>query len=146
MAWAVEPARLAMLSVDGKIARLVVCDTQLGVTLQDQSIGMVDQPREKRLGVLANTALHTIQSFAGGVKEVIAVPNFICRDLTFDFTYLQSDYAELLRSAYRQIPGLAVVAIEEAKAIAGARFARGFKAWSPEGGRKACRPTHGTRG
>lgn len=118
---------LAMLSVDGKIARLVVCDTRLGVTLQDQSIGMADQPQEKVLGVLADTALQTIQSFAGGVKQVVAVPNFICRDLTFDFTHLQSDYAEVLRSAYRQIPGLTVVAIEEAKAIAVERDIAGLE-------------------
>lgn len=109
---------LALLNVTGNRARLVVCDTKLGVTLQDQSIGISDLPQKEALEILAKTTLQTLESFAGGVKQVVAVSDFVCRDLTFDFTYLQSDYAEVLRSAYRQIPGLAIVATEEAKTIA----------------------------
>lgn len=109
---------LVLMSVVEMRARLIVCDTKLGVTLQDQSIVIVDHPKKDDLEILANITLQTIGAFSGGIKQVVAVPDFVCRDLTFDYTYLQSDYAELLRSAYRQIPGLAIVAIAEAKAIA----------------------------
>lgn len=112
---------LMLLRLVDNRARLVVCETQLGVTLQDQSVGILDQPQEKITGMLADLAYQTTLSFAGGIKQLVAVPDFVCRDLTFDFAYLQSDYAELLRSAYRQIPGLAVVAIDEAKSIAAER-------------------------
>lgn len=109
---------LVFLTVTEHRARLVVCDTELGVILQDQNIETIDQLQKNVIDRLTKSALQTVESFAGGVRQVVAVPNFLCRDLTFDFTYLQSDYAEVLRSAYLQIPGLAVVAIEEAKAIA----------------------------
>lgn len=117
---------LVLMSIADNRARLVVCDTHLGVTLQDQSITTAEQPQEKVLGVLADTTLQTIHSFADGIKQVVAVPDFLCRDLTFDFTYPQADYAKLLQSAYRQIPGLAIVAIEEAKAIAAERDVAGL--------------------
>ena len=117
---------LVLLSITDNRARLIVCDTKLGVTLQDLSIGISDQSQKEALEILANTILHTIQYFAHGVKQIVAVPGFVCRDLTFDFNYLQSDYAEVLRSAYRQIPGLAMVAIEEANAIAMERDVAGL--------------------
>lgn len=112
---------LVLLNVMENRARLVVCDTRLGVTLQDLSTGISDQSKNQVIETLANTTMQTIESFAGGIKQVVAVPDFVCRDLTFEHSFLQSDYAELLRSAYRRIPGLAIVAVEEAKAIAAER-------------------------
>ena len=117
---------LALLEVTGNRARLIVCDTHLGVTLQERNTGVLDQSRKEDLDILANTILQTIESFAGGIKQVVAVPDFVCRDLTFDYSFLQSDYAELLRSAYRQTPGSAIVAVEEAKAIAAERDIAGL--------------------
>lgn len=117
---------LVILNIIDKQARLVVCDANLSITLQDQSIGIAEQPQEKALEVMADVALQTIRSFSGGVKQVVAVPDFVCRDLTFDFNYLQSDYAKVLHSAYRLIPGTAIVAIEEAKAIAAERDIAGI--------------------
>ena len=117
---------LVLLNVIGNRARLVVCDTRLGVTLQDLSTGISDQSQKQVIDTLATTTLHTIESFAGGIKQVVAVPDFVSRDLAFDHSFLQSDYAELLRSAYRRIPGLAIVAVEEAKAIAAERDVAGL--------------------
>ena len=52
---------------------------------------------------------------------MVAVPDFVSRDLTFEHSFLQFDYAEVLRAACRQIPGLAVVAVDEARAIGAER-------------------------
>jgi hypothetical protein len=104
--------------------RAVVCDTRLGVTLNDvampRGIG-----REKLVDAVAAEVLGTVRRFAGGVARVVAVTDFVSRDLTFDRAFLQSDYAEVLRAACRELPGTALVSIEEARAIAQERAVSG---------------------
>jgi hypothetical protein len=112
---------LARLSATENRVRLVMCDTKLGVTLQDLTLSTSDQPQDKILKALVFNVNQTIRSFAGGIKQVVAVPDFVCRDLTFDYNHLQMSYSALLRAAYQQIPGVAIVAVEEANAIAAER-------------------------
>jgi hypothetical protein len=109
---------LVLVTEDAAHVRLVVCDSRLGVTLQDLSLFTTDRSRDDILAALADQTMGIVEAFAGGVRHVVAVPDFVSRDLTFEFSALQSDYAEVLRAAYRGIPGLALVAVDEAKSIA----------------------------
>ncbi len=74
---------------------------------------------------MADDVRATVARFRDGVRYVAAVPDFVSRDLTLDRTFLQSDYAEVLRAAYRQLPGVALVAVDEARAIAAERDVAG---------------------
>ena len=112
---------LVLLASGGKDVRLVVCDSHLGATLQDVSLRVEGAPRDQIVATLADQTLHAIRQFEGGVQRVVAVPDFVSRDLTFEHSFLQFDYAEVLRAACRQIPGLAVVAVDEARAIGAER-------------------------
>jgi hypothetical protein len=112
---------LVLLAGNENGLRLVVCDSHLGVTLEDLSVPAKDKTRENVVAALADRTLRIVRQFEGGVKHVVAVPDFVSRDLTFDYSFLQFDYAEVLRAAYRQTPGLAIVAVEEARSIAAER-------------------------
>ncbi|MDB5319737.1 MAG: hypothetical protein JWN40_1368, partial [Phycisphaerales bacterium] len=103
-------------------ARLVICDARLGVTLDDLCV-----PRpaagdrdalDKLTTALAAETLATVHRFDRGVTRVVAIPDFVSRDLLFDRAFLQTDYAETLRAACLRLPGAALVSIEEARAIA----------------------------
>ncbi|MEO5714413.1 MAG: hypothetical protein ABIT37_13075 [Luteolibacter sp.] len=112
---------LVLLDAGETQVRAVVCDTHLGVTLQDLTFSTRGLAREEAIAALAKQTLGTVGAFTGGVKSVVAVSDFVSRDLTFEYSYLQSDYAEVLRAAYRQNPGVAIVAMKEAQAIAAER-------------------------
>ena len=120
---------LVLLTVDGSRVRAVVCDTSLGVTLQDvtYTTAVAEPGGEEVTKALAAETRATIARFAGGVRQVVAVTDFACRDLTFERTFLQRDYAEVLRAAFRQVPGVALVAVDEARAIAQEREVAGVQ-------------------
>jgi hypothetical protein len=114
--------------------RLVVCDARLAVTLHDVIVPIrpatAGQPASRPAGdgvaaAVRDEGLAAVRRFAGGVRRVVAVPDFVSRDLTFDRAFLQSDYPELIRAACRREPGVAVVAVDEARAIAAERDASG---------------------
>ena len=118
---------LVLLASGENSVRLVMCDSHLGVTLQDVSLPARDKARDKVVAALADQTLQIVRQFANGIKHVVAVPDFVSRDLTFEHSFLQFDYAEVLRAAYRQTPGLAIVAVDEAKAIAAERDVAGVQ-------------------
>lgn len=111
---------LALVSVAGRRTEVVVVDTKLGATLGRTSLDSAPND-EKAVQLLAKETLAILSRFRDGVRFVVAVPDFVSRDLTFERKFLQFDYAEVIRSAYRQIPGVALVAVDEAQAIAGER-------------------------
>lgn len=118
---------LVLLASSENSVRMVVCDSHLGVTLQDLSLPIKDKTHDNVVAALADQTLRTVRQFEGGIKHVVAVPDFVSRDLTFEHSFLQFDYAEVLRAAYRQIPGLAIVSVDEAKAIGVERAVSGVE-------------------
>ncbi|HZK82683.1 MAG TPA: hypothetical protein VFC46_16480, partial [Humisphaera sp.] len=59
----------------------------------------------------------TRKRFPDGVKAMIGVPPFIARSFTYEYHPLQAGYAALLCEALTALPGVAVIEVEEAKAI-----------------------------
>lgn len=109
---------IALIEVTDENTRLVICDTKLGVILQEVRFNLKDQTYEQLVPTLATLVQEVITSYAKGISQVVAVPDFICRDLTYDFSYLQKDFAEVLKAAFRRSPGVAIVAVDEAGMIA----------------------------
>jgi len=116
---------LVLLAGGEDRVRLVVCDSHLGVTLQDLSLPTEGKTHDNVVAALADETLRIVRQFEGGVKHVVAVPDFVSRDLTFEHSFLQSDFAEVLRAAYRETPGVAIVSVDEARAIAAERDVAG---------------------
>lgn len=118
---------LVLLASSENSVRLVVCDSHLGVTLQDLSLPAEGKTHDNAVAALADETLRIVRQFEGGIKHVVAVPDFVSRDLTFEHSFLQFDYAEVLRAAYRQTPGAAIVSVDEAKAIGAERDLAGIE-------------------
>lgn len=117
---AVGAGFLAIVHVaDGKL-RLTVMHARLGVSLSTQSFGpTVGGATVNQLATaVAEEVRATVGRFGGGVDYVVAVPDFVSGDLSPEHAFLRSDYAEVLRAAYRQLPGVALVSPEEAQALA----------------------------
>ena len=107
-------AVLIVTAQPDKSLRLIIVDCRLGIRLHAQTF-----PSSAELLAGAPSLIQAMQQqFPGGVKRVIAVPPFVNRDLTHDHDAHQSEYAQLLASSLMTHPGVAVVEIEEARALA----------------------------
>ena len=103
---------------DRTLLRVVVCDAELGVRLWDGSFAYEDKSDiEKLVQRCAETVDEVRQRFAGGVQHIIAVPTFLSEDFGLQFEYLQTRYRHLLSNSLMTQAGVAVVEIEEARAI-----------------------------
>jgi hypothetical protein len=65
----------------------------------------------------ATTVDEIRQRFASGIQHIIAVPAFLSEDFTHKFDFLQTRCSDLLSSSLMSHAGVAVVEIEEARAI-----------------------------
>jgi hypothetical protein len=98
--------------------RVVVCDADLGVRLWQGSFAQDDNSDiEKLVQRCAATVDEVRQRFAGGVRSIIAVPTFLSEDFALRYEYLQAHCSNLLRNSLMTHAGVAVVEIEEARAI-----------------------------
>ena len=59
----------------------------------------------------------TRQRFPKGIEQIIGVGPFLSQNLLHDFDYLQSGFAALLAQGLSTYPGVAVLEIEEVRAI-----------------------------
>ena len=95
--------------------RILVCDALTGTRMgQIQAVIAA-----AGLGSVAAELRSVLGRFPQGVQSVVALSDLISRDLRFEHAGLQTGLAELLRVALTREPGLALVELEEAKAIAG---------------------------
>lgn len=112
---------LMLLSIekqqDKRRLRVVVCGAKHGVRLWDGSVAFEDAELDDLVKQCATTVSEIRQRFAGGIQHIIAVPSFVSEDFETRFAYLQSRQSERLSSALTAHTGVAVVEIEEARAI-----------------------------
>lgn len=101
-----------------RLLRVVVCDADLGVRLWEGSFPFpTNRSVEQLVQHCAATVDEVRQRFADGVRHIIAVPAFLSDDFEHRYDYLQSRYSNLLSSSLMSHAGVAVVEIEEARAI-----------------------------
>lgn len=113
---------LMVLSFDGAADKrrldVVVCDADRGIRLWQGTFAYHGEADvEKLVRECAATVDEVRQRFAVGVRHVVAVPPFLSEDFEQRFDYLQTRYRDLLSSALVARAGVAVVEIEEARAI-----------------------------
>jgi len=96
---------------------LVVAETRGGLRLLARKVPLSDdvETDAERVAELAHAAM---ARFGGETLRVFAVPPFISNDLTHELDHLRGAYASLFAQALQARPGVYVVELEEAEAIA----------------------------
>ena len=113
-------------STNPEILRVIVCECQLGTRLSDNRINLTietnaGQSKTASVGDIAKICesriLRTRRRFADGIQRIIGVPPFQSQNLTHRWDRYQIGFQNVLQSALLAYPGVAVVEIEEARAI-----------------------------
>ena len=113
-------------STNTEILRVIVCECQLGTRLSDDSINLTietnaGKSKTASVGDIAKICesriLRTRRRFAKGITRIIGVPPFQSKNLTHRWDRYQIGFQNVLQSALLAYPGVAVVEIEEARAI-----------------------------
>lgn len=97
--------------------RLVICETRNGVRLHKAWFPFDGAAAPDLVRDVARLAVETRERFRDGVKGIVAVPPFICRNLTHEQDHLQGGCAAVVETALAGLPGVAVVEFEEARSI-----------------------------
>ena len=112
---------LLLLSIENiagrPVLKLVVSDSQVGARLHIEQLLYHADARTALASHCAQSVAKVREQFAGGVRQVIAVSPFLSKDLLHDFDYLQVSCTRLVEVGLTSLPQVAVVEIEEAKAI-----------------------------
>ena len=96
----------------------VVCETQRGLRLKTMSLAIDDKNQEETADALEKLVLESLKKYAEKIETIVAVPPFLSEDLGFEFNYLQSAFAKVVEERLLAQPGLLVVELGEAQAIA----------------------------
>ncbi len=97
--------------------RLVVSECIYGARLRTEWLPYDPDQREQLADKVAQLVLQTRRHFSGGIRQLIGVPHFVSKNLTYEHNHLQAGYAHLIENALASVPGVAVIETEEAQAI-----------------------------
>lgn len=100
-----------------KYADLVVAETAGGLRLITQRVPL-GEDMEADVGALAKLVDQGLAKSREELTHVFAVPPFINQDLTYEYDYLKGTYARLLEQTLLEVPGVLVVELQEAEALA----------------------------
>ncbi len=96
---------------------VVISDTLRGLRMQMFKLPVSDNP-EKDAKTIDKKIETELKKQSNQLKAICAVPPFTSQDLSGDYEHLQEAYARMLERILLQIPGVLVVEIAEARAIA----------------------------
>jgi len=94
----------------------LLLETRSGARLA-RRVWSVDATNDVANAIVAFTT-NTLARFPSGAQSVIGVPPFLSKALSHDFDSLQNGFARLLAATLESQPGLAVIELEQAEAIA----------------------------
>ena len=97
--------------------RLVICECRQGARLTAVDIARQSVSLEDSARLAAAEIARVRQHYGGGIRLVVGVPPLVSRNLEHRFDHLQSRYAELIAGSLSLQPGVAVVEVDEARAI-----------------------------
>ena len=97
--------------------RLVISDCVFGARLHVEYIPFETDALDVMATECVSAILQTRRRFASGVEHMIGVTHFLSKNLTYEYDHLQAGYAMLLENSLRAFPGVAVIEIDEARAI-----------------------------
>lgn len=98
---------------------LVISETRRGLRLCTTTIALAaDQEVEPAAAAVEQQVADSIDRNTREIRQIIAVPPFVSQDLGYQFDYLKTAYAKLIEQTALQRPGMLVVELAEARAIA----------------------------
>lgn len=105
---------------DGKAKRLrvIASDCATGARVGDELTaapgnGDAEHVAAAVRGVVERTRIR----FADGIRAIIGIPHFVSRNFGHEYDPLQAGFAQVLANALMTVPGIAVIEVEEARAI-----------------------------
>lgn len=113
-----DPAAGAEEGAKGPVAEVVVCETSTGLRLETGAIGPGADGEAPVAAAATEVVERGLGELAEPVREICAVPPFVNQDLTHDFAHLKSAYAKLVEQHLLSRPGVRVVELDEARALA----------------------------
>lgn len=106
---------------DGRVdpagpVRLVICETSRGLRLAVQDIKRIEG--EAEVAAVVDLVRRAVERLAKPITEIVAVPPFVSNDLDMEYQSLQRPYATVAEQVLLEQPGVLVVELAEARAIA----------------------------
>jgi hypothetical protein len=100
-----------------KFLGLVIADCSYGARLQLDYLPYDATQLDKIAEECATVVQTTRKKFTGGIRHIVCVTPFLSKNFTHKHDHLQYGYASLLKSSLSDLPGVALVETEEARAI-----------------------------
>lgn len=95
---------------------VVACETAGGLRLCNLPVPLSGDPQADAEQV-GRIVARVFRERGGAIRGVVAVPPFVSNDLTYDFDYLRSGYAQLIERMLTERAGVVLVELAEARAI-----------------------------
>ncbi|PHS08062.1 MAG: hypothetical protein COA78_13065 [Blastopirellula sp.] len=106
---------------DGQsVSQLVVSETKRGLRIVSEEF-QVSKDLEKDAATLVKLFDQGLEKSRQPINHIFAIPPFVSQNLTYEFDYLKSTYAQLIEQSLVSAPGVLVVEFEEARALANER-------------------------
>ena len=103
----------------GRVSEIVVCETATGLRLETDALPAADGADPGPAAAAAGRVVaRGLAERAEPAREVCAVPPFVSQDLAGDFAHLKAAYAKLVEQDLLDRPGIRVVELDEARALA----------------------------
>jgi len=96
---------------------VAIIDCRRGIRLTTVYLSAEKAQLESTGAAVCQAARDTLARYADGVSQIVAVSPFVCKNIVHSHDYLQSGFAELIRTGCLALPGVAVVELDEARAI-----------------------------
>lgn len=96
---------------------VAIIDCRRGIRLATVYLPADKAQLESTGAAVCQATRGTLARFADGVPQIVAVSPFVCRNIVHSYDYLQSGLAELIRTGCLALPGVAIVELDEARAI-----------------------------
>jgi hypothetical protein len=112
---------LLFLSIEGdekaRALKLVVSDSLFGARLRIEYLPCGRSPPADLARHCADIVADVRMHFAGGIRQIVGVSPLLSKNLVHNYDQLQVTYAKLLEAALTAAPNVAVIEIEEVRAI-----------------------------
>ena len=99
-----------------EFAQVAVSDCRHGARLRTEHFPYGDDTGEL-VEKIAQMVGETRKHFASGVSRIVGISPFVSKSLVHNYDHLQAGFAHLLQDALASTPGVAVIEVEEARAI-----------------------------
>ena len=97
--------------------RVTIIDCRTGTRLWVRLVAAPQAGVEECVAGVVKAAKQTRERFAGGIRNTVGVLPFLSDDLAHDFDHLQLGLCRLLQEELLSVAGIAVIEVEEARAI-----------------------------